>query len=481
MVGQNGIANSKTDVKEETARCTGGGSSVGPGAIRTGTAPGHVRSLFPRLNPLPLFLFPPLFSAYTHDLSPFLCCGVCKTRLVLFPLNRVSTSSHAHFFSVFDCRISKMNSYCASYASSGYFPSRPKVDVAVRDINTFFRILRFLATFPKLAKLSETAETVQQEQPSSTSAAAAPSATQVDADTATPSSGESNKHMAALPHLSQMGVSLSTGNRTVIPPKLAEPLEEYRRVATMPPINDENLEASRLRVRAALEELCAELDDAAVTKALEDDVYAHTDDELVESDASRYWEGRQAITFGPQFSGNKTRISNSNEMQQIVPGLWCGSWRPASKLQVLKSCGITHILCCIESRPHFPSDFVWCQLPAEDSPVYKIEQHFDAAFEYIENAVVREHGGVLVHCGAGISRAPTIVCSYLMRKLNISSATAIQLVQHSRYSATPNMGFREQLHQLGLRLKVDRLTAADRAAAVNAESKQTATTSDPKP
>ena len=47
-----------------------------------------------------------------------------------------------------------------------------------------------------------------------------------------------------------------------------------------------------------------------------------------------------------------------------------------------------------------------------------ISSHFNTAFEFIDAKLAQ--GNVLVHCANGISRSPTIVMSYIMRKRGVS-------------------------------------------------------------
>ncbi|KPA84225.1 putative dual specificity protein phosphatase [Leptomonas pyrrhocoris] len=347
--------------------------------------------------------------------------------------------------------MSQPKAACVSRCGLTY---RPKADVAVVDVNTFFRILRFISANPQLATL--TVATEQTSIAESTQQGLAPSsATEV-----TPASLTTAKP-------SLMGTSAAVGNRIRIPAVLHEPLENYRRMATTSPIDQNGLAMARQRVQSLLEELCNELKDADATTALCSDVFAHTEDDMVESDSTTFMHSTTTTTFGPKQNVAKTNVSNSNEMQQIVPGLWCGSWHQASNLALLEHYGITHVCCCIDTKPFFPTNFMYFQIPAADTPTYRMQPHFAQAFEFIENALVRSHGNVLVHCGAGISRAPTIVASYLMKKLHISSTAAIQLVQHHRYAASPNVGFREQLHLYGKSLQVDEVSASERGKLTN--------------
>ena len=132
------------------------------------------------------------------------------------------------------------------------------------------------------------------------------------------------------------------------------------------------------------------------------------------------------------------------QMQRVTPGVFIGSFHPASDRTALRSAGVTHVCCCIGVQPRFPSDFQYLTLPADDQPHFDISQFFDATFRFIDDGV-RCGGGVLVHCGAGISRAPTILAAYYIRKMQIPAVAAMQLIRGARSCASPNRGFVQQL------------------------------------
>ena len=133
-------------------------------------------------------------------------------------------------------------------------------------------------------------------------------------------------------------------------------------------------------------------------------------------------------------------------MQRVVAGIFVGSYHPAADKALLQAAGITHVCCCIDVRPRFPDAFRYVTLPASDAPEYNMAQHFDQTFTFIDEAVTTG-GGVLIHCGAGISRAPTILAAYLVRKLGIHAVTAVQMIRAVRSCASPNMGFMAQLER----------------------------------
>lgn len=66
------------------------------------------------------------------------------------------------------------------------------------------------------------------------------------------------------------------------------------------------------------------------------------------------------------------------------------------------------------------------------------------ALDYIHDCRIRNRC-LLVHCNAGISRAPSIVMLYLMKMENLDFDTAFQQVKLARPFAKPNEGFLRQL------------------------------------
>lgn len=82
----------------------------------------------------------------------------------------------------------------------------------------------------------------------------------------------------------------------------------------------------------------------------------------------------------------------------------------------------------------------------EDADLARI---FPKVCEYIEAA--RQSGGsVYVHCGAGISRAPSTCTAYIMWKGQLSYEQAFAIVKRRRPQARPNAGFSKCGGLLGL-------------------------------
>lgn len=69
------------------------------------------------------------------------------------------------------------------------------------------------------------------------------------------------------------------------------------------------------------------------------------------------------------------------------------------------------------------------------------------AFQFIENAKV-ENGRALVHCNAGLSRAPSVAIAYLMKQEHLTFDQAWEQVKRVRPQMQPNSGFKQQLQKL---------------------------------
>lgn len=78
-----------------------------------------------------------------------------------------------------------------------------------------------------------------------------------------------------------------------------------------------------------------------------------------------------------------------------------------------------------------------------DNKSQKIGELLDKVYEEIEAG--RGRGGVLVHCFTGISRSPSFVIAYLMRKRALSYDDARAFLKKQRSVAHPNDNFHRQL------------------------------------
>lgn len=151
-----------------------------------------------------------------------------------------------------------------------------------------------------------------------------------------------------------------------------------------------------------------------------------------------------------------------NSIDKIDDGFYiCGV--QALEVDGLKERGITHILNAAyldlyrhhrgpEALSLLPQSFTVKTLECEDSEDCNISVHFEEIAEFIEAG--RKQGGVVVHCAAGISRACTAACAYLMIKQNLSLGAAFYKVHSARNCVHPNDGFWRQLRDLENVLKL---------------------------
>ncbi|KAF8219631.1 phosphatases II [Tricholoma matsutake] len=78
-----------------------------------------------------------------------------------------------------------------------------------------------------------------------------------------------------------------------------------------------------------------------------------------------------------------------------------------------------------------------------------IEAVSEKADAFIDAA---KSGKILVHCSAAVSRSPTIVTAYLMKKHGMTLKEALGLIVRARPPACPNAGFLAQLKELEFKL-----------------------------
>jgi len=116
---------------------------------------------------------------------------------------------------------------------------------------------------------------------------------------------------------------------------------------------------------------------------------------------------------------------------------------------VLASFAITHVLSVMPGFVALPSELPLhhAQVPIEDLPFAELVAHLPATTAFIANALHHPSCRVLVHCGEGISRSPTVVCAYLIAQHGLTPSQAVQFVKTRRRVADPNPGFVAQLYE----------------------------------
>jgi len=130
---------------------------------------------------------------------------------------------------------------------------------------------------------------------------------------------------------------------------------------------------------------------------------------------------------------------------EVLPGLFLGDAEDARR-------GVPPVQCVIDLGQHNAKE----DLPAAvathhsfdvaDDPSADLAQFFEPIHAVVREALDRKQA-VLVHCGAGISRGPTVVASYLVHHEGYTVDAAIGKLTELRSIVYPNLGFREQLRR----------------------------------
>jgi len=143
-----------------------------------------------------------------------------------------------------------------------------------------------------------------------------------------------------------------------------------------------------------------------------------------------------------------------NSIDKIAPGFYICGVDALRDVERLKELGITHILnaasmelyAAREGLGRLEKLFTVKALECRDSEDCNLSVHFRDLADFIEKG--RQEGGVVVHCAAGISRASTSACAYLMIKEHLSLEAALHKVHSVRKVVHPNDGFWRQLRDL---------------------------------
>ncbi|KAL1527786.1 hypothetical protein AB1Y20_009170 [Prymnesium parvum] len=138
-------------------------------------------------------------------------------------------------------------------------------------------------------------------------------------------------------------------------------------------------------------------------------------------------------------------------LHEVIPRLWLGGWAALNDhRRALQSRGVTHVVSVLSAEqrklPPFIKKHHYVQVDDREAAADEIASHFEEIARFIE-AALSEGGVVFVHCGAGISRAPTATIAYLIWKLRIPAAEALALVRRARSCVRPNAGFVRKLKE----------------------------------
>ncbi|XP_040912726.1 dual specificity protein phosphatase 19-like [Toxotes jaculatrix] len=131
----------------------------------------------------------------------------------------------------------------------------------------------------------------------------------------------------------------------------------------------------------------------------------------------------------------------------IKPYLLLGSQDAAHDFGTLRKHKVSHILnVAFGVENVFPDLFIYKTVSIQDHPNADLLLHIQDCCDFIQKAH-SEKGVVLVHCNAGVSRAPAVVIGYLMSCDGQSFDSALSIVKSARPASSPNPGFLDQLRR----------------------------------
>jgi protein-tyrosine phosphatase len=147
--------------------------------------------------------------------------------------------------------------------------------------------------------------------------------------------------------------------------------------------------------------------------------------------------------------GQSSMTSAHDTAEEILPRIFLGSAQVAKNWNWLKRNKITHILDVGQNNPLlFHKTINYLAVPLEDS----VDEILTPALlnkchQFIHQAQQNPRASILIHCFAGVSRSPTILASFLMRRNKWTIEKALSTIRDRRPVIRINPGFYKQLSE----------------------------------
>lgn len=140
------------------------------------------------------------------------------------------------------------------------------------------------------------------------------------------------------------------------------------------------------------------------------------------------------------------------EISQITPHLFVGRYQDSLDLEELTRLGITHILNVMESVKYSADTSVErLHLPVSDFGDTQLVDLIDKVSAFIDSALAKG-GKVLLHCGRGQNRSPSVATAYLMRSQGMRLKDAFNLVRTKRPQFAPHESYLRQLQEMEMQI-----------------------------
>jgi len=177
--------------------------------------------------------------------------------------------------------------------------------------------------------------------------------------------------------------------------------------------------------------------------------------EDIQKSSTATMEAFEAAGLADALRGRLKRpnVGKHDICHRVLPGLWLGSWMALNNdCEELRRRKVTHVVSVVSTErscplPSFIRNHLHVLAHDSEDAAAGLSAHFPKICAFVDAARKEPRGIVYIHCGAGISRGPTVVASYLMWKLGVPAAGALDLIKRARPNIRPNLGFIKQLRQ----------------------------------
>ena len=144
--------------------------------------------------------------------------------------------------------------------------------------------------------------------------------------------------------------------------------------------------------------------------------------------------------------------THSNDCTHIVDNIYISGYKTSIDYQYLKANNFTHIINCAGGTksfiPEYFEDFSYLTLELRDDSTSNIEQVIEQFLTFMKTHGGNKRNKILVHCYEGISRAPALLCAYLMKRNGICFRVALERIKEKRSCVEINVGFMFQLENI---------------------------------
>ena len=134
---------------------------------------------------------------------------------------------------------------------------------------------------------------------------------------------------------------------------------------------------------------------------------------------------------------------------KIEDHLFLSGYQGAKNRCILKEKNIKHIINLTAHKcSNVHEDLVThSSFSFADHENFNLNDHLDSVIDIIQEKVEAKEN-VLVHCQKGISRAPSIIMGFLIKKRNFTYEQSLKYVQKKNPKSYPNWGFLVHLQNL---------------------------------